>query len=202
MEFQTFVINRIICEIKKEIDESDINKLYKITINLMKEFNIITFNDFNKNRKKYIEFIKLNYLKEDLLSDKSSDDSSDDESSDESYSLADESEYKSRKNKCTKYDNCMTRLKTFLKWQLTNECKPFITPVTFVQAGFYYTGKKDTVKCFDCEIELSEWKEGDVPLDEHKKHNTHCNFINSIYVPKNIREKYQKRFIKSFTKKN
>jgi len=186
MEFSTFIINRIMLELKKYCKETDIEKLYKITIKIMKEFNIIDFNDFIKNRKK----IKQNLNKLEISDDSSL-----------SSATSDCSEYEYKKNKCTKYANCMTRLKTFLKWQLINDCKPFITPVTFSQAGFYYTDKEDIVKCFDCEIELGDWKEGDIPLDEHKKHSTHCNFVNNIYIPKNIREKYQKRFIKSFTKK-
>jgi hypothetical protein len=202
MDFSTFIINRIILEIKKYINESDIEKLYKITINIMKKFNIIKFNDFIINKDKIIKYIDNQFKNLNKESVESSEDSDLSEDLSEDSDLSEDlSEDKYKKNKCTKYVTCMSRLKTFLKWQLINDYKPFITPFTLSQAGFYYTDNKNIVKCFDCEIEIGDWKEGDIPLDEHKKRSSHCDFINSIYVPKKIREKYQKRFIKSLTTK-
>lgn len=55
------------------------------------------------------------------------------------------------------------RLKTFNEnWSLT-----FITPFKMAQAGFVYLGVKHIVRCNDCKIRLSSWRQGDNPLCMH-----------------------------------
>ena len=55
------------------------------------------------------------------------------------------------------------RLKTFNEnWSLT-----FITPFEMARAGFVYLGVKHIVRCNDCKIRLSTWRQGDNPLCIH-----------------------------------
>ncbi|KAH0506433.1 Baculoviral IAP repeat-containing protein 1b [Microtus ochrogaster] len=57
------------------------------------------------------------------------------------------------------------RLDTFKDW-------PHTSPVAveaLARAGLFYTGKKDTVRCFSCEGCMCNWEEGDNPLEDHTK---------------------------------
>ena len=199
----TYLINTIIIGLK-ELDyhdhDYDITVLFNMAIKLINTFEIKTVHDYIINKNKYNDFCKneLDLINKNKIIDISkksdssseSDDSSDDSSSDEQ----DESD------KCTKYVTCMSRLKSFLKWQFKNEIMVFYTPITLAQAGFYYTGEKDMVKCFNCNVQLGDWNDGDIPMDEHKKHSPHCKFINSVYIPHNIRKKYDIRLVEKFKK--
>lgn len=67
------------------------------------------------------------------------------------------------------------RLKTFtiLNW-------PFLTNTSiydFAEAGFYYTGRLDAVRCFLCKVTLFEWENGEKPSDQHKKLSPRCPFV-------------------------
>lgn len=45
-------------------------------------------------------------------------------------------------------------------------------------AGFYYTGRGDSVRCVGCNgIEYNRWESGDVPWFEHKRLSPKCNFL-------------------------
>nr|XP_023654568.1 baculoviral IAP repeat-containing protein 7-like isoform X1 [Paramormyrops kingsleyae] len=64
------------------------------------------------------------------------------------------------------------RLGTFRDW-------PRDAPVTAVglaEAGFYFIGPGDKVRCFCCGGVLRYWVRGDTPLGEHKKHFPTCGF--------------------------
>ena len=68
------------------------------------------------------------------------------------------------------------RLGTFLYWpQQLNPDKFSLT-----QAGFYYMGKGDVVKCFACAVQLNHWQITDTPMSEHKKWSPDCIFLNMI----------------------
>lgn len=73
------------------------------------------------------------------------------------------------------------RLKTFDMWP------PQIEPNKFQlsSAGFYYTGRNDTVECFSCGLRLHQWQKGDESLLEHKTHSPSCLFLNIIGHHKN-----------------
>lgn len=45
---------------------------------------------------------------------------------------------------------------------------------------FFHLGKGDKVKCFFCAGILSQWKELDVPIEEHKLYYPACPFIKNI----------------------
>jgi len=67
-----------------------------------------------------------------------------------------------------------SRLKTFNEnWSLT-----FITPFEMAQAGFFYLGVENLVKCNDCKIRLYTWRSGDNPLCKHFSIATNkCRFV-------------------------
>lgn len=71
----------------------------------------------------------------------------------------------------TSYEN---RLKTFheSEWKLN-----FITPNQMANAGFYYLGQQDRVRCMFCSTELDYWQQGDDPLVEHKRKSPQCPFF-------------------------
>ncbi|CAB3388736.1 Hypothetical predicted protein [Cloeon dipterum] len=65
------------------------------------------------------------------------------------------------------------RLYSLLKkndWQHVN-------PFALARSGFYYLGKGDHVQCTFCNLEVSEWQEGDNPDVEHAKYNDKCPFL-------------------------
>ncbi|XP_069139618.1 baculoviral IAP repeat-containing protein 7-A-like, partial [Argopecten irradians] len=46
-----------------------------------------------------------------------------------------------------------------------------------VEAGLYYTGDQDIVRCFHCDIGLAEWNRDDDPWEEHARHSHKCHFL-------------------------
>lgn len=56
----------------------------------------------------------------------------------------------------------------------------WMKPEKFAAAGFYYTGIKDQVKCFTCEITLLQWKPEDNPMVKHQRISRMCDFVNNI----------------------
>jgi hypothetical protein len=46
------------------------------------------------------------------------------------------------------------------------------------EAGFYYTGVDDLVKCFHCNGGLQDWKANDNALLLHNKYYPNCNYSN------------------------
>ena len=60
---------------------------------------------------------------------------------------------------------------------------PQESPVGFealVRAGFFYTGKKDIVRCFSCGGCLEKWAEGDDPMEDHIKFFPECVFLQTL----------------------
>ncbi|KAM5246408.1 baculoviral IAP repeat-containing protein 3-like [Ctenodactylus gundi] len=51
---------------------------------------------------------------------------------------------------------------------------------SLARAGFYYTGVNDKVKCFSCGLMLDNWKQGDNPIEKHKKLYPSCSFAHSL----------------------
>ncbi|XP_017881008.1 death-associated inhibitor of apoptosis 1-like [Ceratina calcarata] len=67
------------------------------------------------------------------------------------------------------------RLQSFENWPVS-----YIEPEKLAAAGFYYTGEGDVVRCFECQIEIREWVEGDVPMVDHQRWSARCRFIRKI----------------------
>jgi baculoviral IAP repeat-containing protein 2/3 len=51
---------------------------------------------------------------------------------------------------------------------------------SLARAGFYYTGANDKVKCFCCGLMLDNWKQGDSPMEKHRKLYPSCNFVQTL----------------------
>ena len=69
-----------------------------------------------------------------------------------------------------KYEN---RLATFNFWP--NESPDLIKEL--VDAGFYYNGESDVVKCFACSVEVGDWHDEDNPLARHESENAGCRHL-------------------------
>ena len=48
-----------------------------------------------------------------------------------------------------------------------------------IEAGFFYSGKSDTVYCFHCGLVLHQWEQSDDPRIEHLKWSKYCGYIRS-----------------------
>ncbi|KAL2712588.1 putative inhibitor of apoptosis isoform X2 [Vespula squamosa] len=69
----------------------------------------------------------------------------------------------------------IVRLKSFQNWPIS-----FIKSTSLAAAGFYYVGKADRVRCFECQIEIYKWEEGDIPMVDHERSSPSCRFIRNI----------------------
>lgn len=65
------------------------------------------------------------------------------------------------------------RLKTFDDWHV-----PFIDKNVLARIGMFYTGQRDKVECFFCEIEIENWHENDNPVNEHNYFSPDCPLMN------------------------
>jgi len=74
------------------------------------------------------------------------------------------------------YLTISSRLKTFSDWP--NQIKQ--KSRALAEAGFYYTGSSDEVKCFHCDISLKEWKDEDDEWERHAKRNPNCHHVNLV----------------------
>jgi hypothetical protein len=64
------------------------------------------------------------------------------------------------------------RFLTFSTWPLT---KPDSREL--VECGFFYSGVRDVVICFYCDVSLGEWKREDDPWKDHEKYSKNCEFL-------------------------
>jgi len=67
------------------------------------------------------------------------------------------------------------RLKTFtiFTWPYQRN----LSIVDMAEAGLYFTGRLDVVKCFLCRVQLNDWKSDDSPRDEHARLSPNCPFV-------------------------
>jgi baculoviral IAP repeat-containing protein 7/8 len=64
------------------------------------------------------------------------------------------------------------RIKSFTsKWTAP------VKPSELAEAGFYFIGPHDCVKCFYCDGELCNWKKGEIPWTEHRRWFPNCQFL-------------------------
>lgn len=68
------------------------------------------------------------------------------------------------------------RIDTFLTWPHKDIQEPRIVAT----AGFYYTMDHDIVRCFCCDLGLSEWDENDSPWTEHARHSPNCWYLKRV----------------------
>jgi hypothetical protein len=74
-----------------------------------------------------------------------------------------------RKNLVTQ----QARLKTYTGWPQSSGQ----TPEVMSEAGFFYIGTRDHVKCFYCDGGLRNWEEGDDPWFEHARWFANCPYV-------------------------
>ena len=67
------------------------------------------------------------------------------------------------------------RLSTFHDWPLSAGF--IVEPRDLAVAGFFYTGHADRVQCAFCRGCLCNWKPGDVPAHEHRRHFPDCSLM-------------------------
>nr|Q90660.1 RecName: Full=Inhibitor of apoptosis protein; Short=IAP; AltName: Full=Inhibitor of T-cell apoptosis protein [Gallus gallus]AAB48118.1 IAP-like protein [Gallus gallus] len=65
------------------------------------------------------------------------------------------------------------RVKTFINWPTRIP----VQPEQLADAGFYYVGRNDDVKCFCCDGGLRCWESGDDPWIEHAKWFPRCEYL-------------------------
>ncbi|XP_041434513.1 uncharacterized protein LOC121398946 isoform X2 [Xenopus laevis] len=55
-----------------------------------------------------------------------------------------------------------------------------IKPLQLAQAGFYFVGLGDRVRCFSCRGELEKWEKWDVPLTRHRLSLFNCPYVREL----------------------
>ncbi|XP_035907579.1 death-associated inhibitor of apoptosis 1-like [Anopheles stephensi] len=65
------------------------------------------------------------------------------------------------------------RLKTYEDWPTSLKQKP----QQLSDAGFFYTGKSDRVKCFSCGGGLKDWEQDDEPWEQHAIWYSNCHYL-------------------------
>ncbi|XP_073480516.1 baculoviral IAP repeat-containing protein 1-like isoform X2 [Aquarana catesbeiana] len=91
-------------------------------------------------------------------------------------------------NDCEESMKCeQGRLQSFSCWP------PYalIAPSALVQAGFFFTGSRDTVQCFSCGGCIGIWEKDDDPWREHAKWFPECTFLKSKISPEDIQQYVQ-----------
>ena len=74
------------------------------------------------------------------------------------------------------YASTESRLRSFSEWP------PGIkqSPERLSEAGLYYYGQSDQVKCFYCDGGLREWQENDDPWEEHAGWFSQCAYVRLV----------------------
>lgn len=73
-------------------------------------------------------------------------------------------------------DQEKNRTNSFQDWPYSH----LVTPETLVEAGLYYVGPDDTVRCFSCKTKIHKWEQGNKPLHEHLKVAPRCVYATQL----------------------
>ncbi len=71
------------------------------------------------------------------------------------------------------YITCDSRIKSFDKWPE----RVIQSPKDMAEAGFFYCGLSDHVRCFHCGNGLRNWTDEDNPWEEHARWYPDCNYV-------------------------
>ncbi|KAJ8971114.1 hypothetical protein NQ317_018672 [Molorchus minor] len=74
------------------------------------------------------------------------------------------------------YATVEARLRSFVGWS----ADLIQTPDVLSQAGFYYEGMRDQVRCFHCDGGLRHWDPHDDPWTEHARWFPNCSFVKLV----------------------
>ncbi|KAL3882683.1 hypothetical protein ACJMK2_029000 [Sinanodonta woodiana] len=75
--------------------------------------------------------------------------------------------------KYPQYSVLRDRVESFTGWPICAQQEPKI----LAEAGLFYTGTRDCVRCFHCGGGLQSWQQNDVPMKEHAKWYPDCSFV-------------------------
>ncbi|KAL3882698.1 hypothetical protein ACJMK2_029011 [Sinanodonta woodiana] len=87
--------------------------------------------------------------------------------------LAESFVHHSRTPRNPSYQSFGVRVSTYPRFPNYND----ININDLAEAGFYYTGTDDLVRCYWCDLGLKEWEFGDDPYFEHAKYLPDCNHL-------------------------
>uniref|UniRef100_A0AAG5DBL7 RING-type domain-containing protein n=1 Tax=Anopheles atroparvus TaxID=41427 RepID=A0AAG5DBL7_ANOAO len=76
------------------------------------------------------------------------------------------------------------RMKSYEDWPTSLKQKP----KQLSDAGFFYTGKSDRVKCFSCGGGLKDWEQDDEPWQQHAIWYSNCHYLQLMKGPEFIRK--------------
>ncbi|XP_071136607.1 baculoviral IAP repeat-containing protein 3-like [Mytilus edulis] len=71
------------------------------------------------------------------------------------------------------YHTYSSRYQSYGNWPFPHKQ----TAHSLSEAGYFYTGENDIVRCFCCDLGLAEWDPKDNPWTEHARHNPRCIFL-------------------------
>lgn len=76
----------------------------------------------------------------------------------------------------SKFADAAARLDTFQKWPIALKTRP----EALCEAGLFYKGSGDHTACFQCGLELCDWKDNDDPWAEHATYSPKCTYVLSV----------------------
>lgn len=74
------------------------------------------------------------------------------------------------------------RLQTFSEWPSDS----VVDPQRIAKAGFFYTRNNQTVECFSCQTQISEWNYGDQVMARHRAQSPQCAFVQDPLSTDNV----------------
>jgi hypothetical protein len=80
------------------------------------------------------------------------------------------------------YASVNLRMNTYHMWPISMGQ----TPYELAEAGFYYIGSSDRVRCFMCGGGLKDWHHCDIPWNEHAKWFPYCSHLKAKMRPEFI----------------
>jgi len=72
-------------------------------------------------------------------------------------------------------DQLTVRRRTYLLWP--GWAPQSVDPDQLAEAGLFYSGEADEVRCYSCRQTFAGWNDGDVPLDVHRRRCPTCPVI-------------------------
>ncbi|XP_070538727.1 baculoviral IAP repeat-containing protein 7-like [Ptychodera flava] len=127
-------------------------------------------NNGKKKKKKKNKNKRITNDKEDYKRETSNEDDDDKENYSLIYDIENDPKYQEA-NRVLKSE--YKRLLTFIYWPRNAP----VMPEDLAKAGFYYAGTEDKVQCFCCSGVLKNWRQGDIPIDEHRYYFPSCDFV-------------------------
>ncbi|KAG1647687.1 Baculoviral IAP repeat-containing protein 7-B [Nymphon striatum] len=81
-----------------------------------------------------------------------------------------------------------TRLCSFITYNARWPSEHIVTSLSLARAGFFYKGITDSVRCFYCNVCLSNWGPDDIPFAEHARWQPRCGYVKMVKGEAYIKE--------------